>query len=215
MKIVEKPLIVSGSQLGTFQAYTDIEPELNATEKGIRVLPAPFFYEKRLYFTLIRRWEPGENRIFPGGGFEVRDEGHATRNYELDQVIIHPAVLKHKKTLDKMARKAEKATTKRLLQGERATKKMAKESGGKRGRRPLSDEEKAARLLVKGEQAVRSGGKRGRPKGINSAPKAPKISTGKRGRPSLSAEVIALKAQDKAAKTAISGGKRGRPKKLI
>ena len=111
MKVIDKDLKISGIKCGVFQAYTDVEPELAVTPDTIkltRVLPAPFFYEKRLYFFLVNRWEPGEKQGFPNGGFEVRDEGGALRSYDLDQVIIHPQLIKHKKTLDKMIRRAEK-----------------------------------------------------------------------------------------------------------
>ena len=67
-KVIEKPFIVGGHQLGTFMAYTEIEPEFVPAEPRVRVLPAPFFYEKRLYFYLVKKYEPGENRLFPNGG---------------------------------------------------------------------------------------------------------------------------------------------------
>lgn len=216
MKVIEKPLIVSGNQLGTFMAYTDIEPELTVTPetpKMSRVLPAPFFYEKRLFFYLIRRIEPGGRPGFPNGGFEVRDEGGALRSYDLDQVIIHPQVIKHKKTLDKMMRRAEKEQAKRnreMKKRERATR-PPKNTTGKRGRPALDPAVKAAREAEKAARATRSGGKRGRPAG---APKAPKVLStgGRRGRPALTPEAIAQRASTKAATRARSGGKRGRPK---
>ena len=216
MKVIEKPLIVSGNQLGTFMAYTDIEPELTVTPetpKLSRVLPAPFFYEKRLFFYLIRRIEPGGRAGFPNGGFEVRDEGGALRSYDLDQVIIHPQVIKHQKTLDKMMRRAEKEQAKRnreLKKRERG-ERPPKNTTGKRGRPALDPAVKAARDAEKTARATRSGGKRGRPAG---EPKAPKVLStgGRRGRPSLTPEAIAQRASTKAATRARSGGKRGRPK---
>ena len=185
MKIIDKPLIVSGVQLGFFQAYADIEPELIATEKRTRVLPAPFFYEKRLSFYLINRYEPGQNKFFPNGGFEVRDESGGLRCYDLDQVIIHPAVIKHKKTLDKMHRTAEKIAK----QKERDAKRSAKPkpiTTGKRGRPALDPALKAARDAEKLAKAQRSGGKRGRPKS-NNTPIVKANTGGKRGRPKVSA----------------------------
>ena len=215
MKVIEKPLIVSGNQLGTFMAYTEIEPELTVTPETprmSRVLPAPFFYEKRLFFYLIRRIEPGGRPGFPNGGFEVRDEGGALRSYDLDQVIIHPQVIKHKKTLDKMMRRAEKEQKKRDRQRNK-TNKPIKQSGGKRGRPALDPTVKAARDAEKTARSARSGGKRGRP-ASTSAPKAPKVLStgGRRGRPALTPEAIAQRASVKAATRARSGGKRGRPK---
>ena len=210
MKIIDKPLIVSGVQLGVFQAYTDIEPELIATEKRTRVLPAPFFYEKRLFFYLINRYEPGQNKFFPNGGFEVRDESGGLRCYDLDQVIIHPAVIRHKKTLDKMHRTAEKIAK----QKERDAKRNAKPkpiTTGKRGRPALDPALKAARDAEKIAKSERSGGKRGRPKS-NNTPIVKASTGGKRGRPKVSDDIIARRVAAKAATRVRTGGKRGRPK---
>jgi len=210
MKIIDKPLIVGGVQLGVFQAYTDIEPELIATEKRTRVLPAPFFYEKRLFFYLINRYEPGQNKFFPNGGFEVRDESGGLRCYDLDQVIIHPAVIRHKKTLDKMHRVAEKIAK----QKDRDAKRNAKPkpiTTGKRGRPALDPALKAARDAEKMAKSERSGGKRGRPKS-NNTPIVKASTGGKRGRPKVSDDVIARRVAAKAATRVRTGGKRGRPK---
>ena len=210
MKIIDKPLIVSGVQLGVFQAYTDIEPELIATEKRTRVLPAPFFYEKRLFFYLINRYEPGQNKFFPNGGFEVRDESGGLRCYDLDQVIIHPAVIRHKKTLDKMHRVAEKIAK----QKDRDAKRNAKPkptTTGKRGRPALNPALKAARDAEKMAKSERSGGKRGRPKS-NNTPIVKASTGGKRGRPKVSDDIIARRVAAKAATRVRTGGKRGRPK---
>ena len=219
-KVIEVPFMVGEAQCGVIQRYEEIEPELvltAETPKMTRVLPAPYFYEKRLFFFLIKRYEPGETASFPNGGYEVRDEGGAKRSFDLDQIIIHPQVIKHKKTLDKMARRAEKEAKKRERQrkkGEREAK--PKNTTGKRGRPALDPAEKARREAEKASRAQKSGGKRGRPKGSGEpkAPKAPKpAGTGKRGRPALSAEAIAAKVAARAQVRARSGGKRGRPKK--
>lgn len=217
MKVIENDFIVGGSKIGTFLSYTDVEPELSVINPGDRVLPAPFFYEKNLWFHLIRRWEPGENKFFPGGGFEVRDGGAAVRNYELDQVVLHPAIIKHKKTLDKMSRRAEKEQAKRdraVKRGEKPPKIKSDNPTGRRGRPALDPALKAARDAEKIVRASRSGGKRGRPastvvKVLSTAPAKP---AGKRGRPSLTSEAIARRVKDTAATKARSGGKRGRPK---
>jgi hypothetical protein len=216
MKVIDKPLIVSGNQLGVFQAYIDIEPELTVTPdtpKMSRVLPAPFFYEKRLFFYLVNRIEPGGKHGFPNGGFEVRDEGGALRSYDLDQVIIHPYVIKHQKTLDKMMRRAEKEQKKRERQKKKLNKPDKPSNGsGKRGRPALDPAVKAARYAEKVARAVRSGGKRGRPASEVVKPQTPKVTSGKRGRPSLTPEALTQRASVKAATRARSGGKRGRPK---
>ena len=207
MKVIEKQW-----QYGTYLAYDEIDENFLATEKGIRVLPAPFFYDKKLYFELWKRYEPGDKATFPNGGYEVVDVSGGIRSYDLDQIIIHPQVLQHKKMLDKMARRAEKQAKKR----ERTMKKIGKENKpkhGRRGRPAIDPALKAARAASKVEAGVRSGGKRGRPK--NTEPKTvstPKVSTGKRGRPALTPEAIKQRAADKAATAKRSGGKRGRPK---
>ena len=222
MKVIEKDLLVSGMKCGVFSAYEEIEPELLVTPdtpKMSRVLPAPFFYEKRLFFYLINRVEPGSKAGFPNGGFEVRDEGGALRSYDLDQVIIHPHVIKHQKTLDKMARRAEKEAKKRERKWKKAARDAAKPKNktGKRGRPALDPAVKAAREAEVIARSQRSGGKRGRPKSTEGkvvpAPKTFKPSGGRKGRPALTPEALAARAQAKAAIRARSGGKRGRPKR--
>ena len=217
MKLIEKDFVVGGAKCGTFYAYGDVEPELEITPDTpsiTRVLPAPYFYEKRLFFHLIKRIEPGQKPGFPNGGFEVRDEGGALRSFDLDQVIIHPHVIKHQKTLDKMARKAEKEQAKRTRERKRAERAVTpKNKTGKRGRPALDPAVKAAREAEVAARAERSGGRRGRPKSEVSTPKTLKPTGGKRGRPALSPEAIAAKAQAKATVRARSGGKRGRPKR--
>jgi len=219
MKIIEKDFLVSGMKCGTFCTYEDVEPELEVTSDTpplTRVLPAPYFYEKRLFFHLIRRIEPGQKPGFVNGGFEVRDEGGALRSFDLDQVIIHPQVIKHRKTLDKMARRAEKENKKRMRQWKKAARDASpKNKTGKRGRPALSPEMKAAREAEVIARATRSGGKRGRPKGVATPAPHPvsKPTGGKRGRPALSPEALASRASAKAVVRARSGGKRGRPKR--
>ena len=214
MKVKENDFLVGGAKLGTYLSYTDVEPELMVMKPGDRVLPAPFFYEKNLWFHLIRQWAPGENRLFPNGGFEVRDGGGGVRNYDADQVCLHPAIIKHKKTLDKMLRRAEKAQAARERAAKRGSKPpKVKVEGGRRGRPALDPAVKAARDAAKVERSTRSGGKRGRPAStvvrVVSAETKP---AGKRGRPSLTSEVITQRATQKAATRARTGGKRGRPK---
>lgn len=210
MKVIDKPLMVSGHQLGVFQAYSDVEPEFVPVERHTRVLPAPFFYEKKLFFYLHKVHAPGAMG-FPNGGYEVIDEGGALRNYDLDQIIIHPAVLKHTKMLAKMKRSAENGH-KRGRKSVSGVSTPARVSSGKRGRPGLSAEEREARDANKAAKAVVSGGRRGRP--ASAQPKAAKAATGgRRGRPSMTPAAIALKIADKATRAIKSGGKRGRPKR--
>ena len=212
MKVIEKDFIVSDVKLGTYLAYQNLEPELANPQPRERVLPAPFFYEKRLYFYLVKRHEPGAP-MYPNGGYEVRDESGGVRHYDLDQVCLHPAIIKHKKTLDKMARVAEKAAKQRDRQLKRGSKPpKEKVPGARRGRPAIDPAVKAAREAERVERAARSGGKRGRPASGVKAPAAPKATSGKRGRPALSATQVQAKATAKAATRARSGGRRGRPK---
>ena len=208
MKVIEKPW-----HYGTYLAYDETEEIFIPTERGVRVLPAPFFYDKKLYFELKATYAPGDKPTFPNGGYEVVDMSGGIRSYDLDQVIIHPQVLQHKKMLDKMARRAEKQAKKR----ERSIKKIDRENKpkhGKKGRPALDPAVKAHRDQLKAVAKDRSGGKRGRPKSL--VPKAvsiPSVGGGKRGRPALTPEAIAQKVSSKAATRARSGGKRGRPRR--
>lgn len=182
MRITERDFCI-GEVVIKVPCYADVEPELLEMEKGMRVLPAPFFYEKKMYFEFIRKYEPGE-RYWPKGGYEVRDINGGIRSYELDQVVVHPFVIKHKKDMEKMFKRAEKATKKRDRQLVR-TEKAAVKIAGKRGRPALSPEEKERRDQEKVARAQKSGGRRGRPKS-GSAVSTPKVyvPTGrKRGRP--------------------------------
>jgi hypothetical protein len=212
MKIIETPFMVGQDQIGTVKRYADIFPELANPQPRDRVLPAPYFYETRMFFSLIKQREPGEPG-WPRGGYEVRDEGGASRCFDLDQVILHPSVIKHRRTLNMMNRSDEKAERKRVNDLERGLKpKKEKVEGTRRGRPALDPEVKAARELEKVARGERSGGKRGRPaSGLPSRPtKAP--TGGKRGRPSLTSEMISSRAAQKALVKARTGGRRGRPK---
>ena len=208
MKVIEKPW-----KYGTYLAYEEVEPEFQATQRGVRVLPAPFFYEKKLHFTLHRRYEPGEKKSFPNGGFEVSGEFGGIRAYDLDQVIIHPDVLKQQKMLAKMRVRAEKNAEKLERKRKREEKKN-KPKSGKRGRPSLTPEEKTRRATLKQTAGERSGGKRGRPPGPPREKAAPASQpSGKRGRPALSAEAKAEREQARLMVRARSGGRRGRPKR--
>jgi hypothetical protein len=210
MRIIEREW-----KYGKVLAYAEVEEELIPTTKGTRVLPAPFFYDKKQYYELWARYEPGEKKTFPNGGYEVADMVGGIRSYELDQIIIHPAVTKHKKLIEKLTKQSEK----REKQREQTVKKILKEqktTTGKRGRPALDPVEKERRAALKVSNGEKSGGKRGRPRSVgNSTPTEPKVKgTGKRGRPPLSAEAIAAKELAKAQLLQRSGGKRGRPPRV-
>lgn len=208
MQLIETPFLVGGEQCGTVKRYINIEPELSVFKPHDRVLPAPYFYEGRLYFSLIRQREAGEPG-WPDGGYEVRDSAGASRCFGLDQVIIHPSVIKHKKTLRMMNRSDEREAV-AVARGEKPKKE--KVEGGRRGRPALDPDVVIARAAEKVARGERSGGKRGRPaSGVT--PKTPKAPTGgKRGRPSLTSEMISSRADQKALVKVRTGGRRGRPK---
>lgn len=187
MRIIERDFFVAGSKLGTTKHYDNVNPVLIPydKDKGVRVLPAPFFNEPRLNFTLIKRYEIGDKKIFPKGGYEIRDEnGGSIRSYELDQIIIHPSVAKIKIELEGEIKTEESQKT---------FDNFIKKEKGKRGRKPLSSEEKAKRVVIMENKSKGSG---------------------KRGRQPLSSEERERREKEKEARRAISGGKRGRPKKL-
>jgi hypothetical protein len=215
MKLQERDWIVGDHKIGTQLFYSDVEPELVAITPGTRVLPAAYFYEKKTRCELLKRYEPGEYRLMPQGGFEVWVEDGGRRYFELDQVIVHPAVIKHQKTLDKMLRKAEKEQAKRDRQYNKAAREAKKSNGtGKRGRRPMDPVERARREQEQAARALKSGGKRGRPKSTVSTPKTPKAPTGgKRGRRPLDQATKDARAREAAVRAKKSGGKRGRPKR--
>jgi hypothetical protein len=213
MKLQERDWLVGNHKIGTQLFYTDVEQELIPTATGTRVLPACFFYEKGIRCELLKRWEPGEYNLMPNGGFEVWVEDGGRRYFELDQVIVHPSVIKHQKTLDKMMRKAEKEQAKRDRQYTRAAR-VVSTGDGKRGRRPMDPAVKAQREADKATRAEKSGGKRGRPKSVVSTPKTPKAPTGgKRGRRPLDQATRDARASEAVARSIRSGGKRGRPKR--
>jgi hypothetical protein len=211
MRVIERDFIVGGTKLGTYNAYQDVEPELLRFRPGQRVLPAPFFYESGESFTLIKQHEPGA-QFYPNGGFEVRDGGGGTRHYDMDQVIVHPATVKHQPTLDLMSRREEReaaAAERAVLRGDKVKVKV---EGARRGRPAIDPDVKAARDAEKVERSTRSGGKRGRPASRITKPQTVKATSGKRGRPALSTTQVQAKATARAATRAISGGRRGRPK---
>jgi hypothetical protein len=212
MKLAERDFIVGGHKIGTIPFYTEIDPILQAYTPGVRVLPAAFFYERGGRFELIKRHEPGAYALMPNGGFEIAAEGGSRRYYDLDQVIVHPAVVKHRQALDLMERKDEKDERARVRDVERNSRPRVE--GGRRGRPAIDPTIKAQREADKATRAEKSGGKRGRPKSEFTAPRAIKIPTGGvRGRRPLDPSIKEARAREAVARTAKSGGKRGRPKR--
>jgi hypothetical protein len=211
MQLAERDFIVGGHKIGTIPFYTDIDPILEAHKPGTRVLPAAFFYERGGHFELIKRHEPGEYSLMPEGGFEVSADGGSRRYYDLNQVIVHPSIAKHRQALDLMERKEEKDERARTRDIERNSR--PKVEGGRRGRPAMDPAVKAQLQADKASRASVSGGKRGRPKSASTALKTPKTPGGKRGRKPLDPLIREARAREAVVRIAKSGGKRGRPKR--
>ncbi len=135
--------------------FDEVEIKFQNFTPKCRVLPANYFNEYNTFFTLKARYEPGENKYFPKGGFEIKHVGGGTYSYDLDQVVVHPfglgmaSYFSHAKNVVK-----EKVT------GHGVPK-------AKRGRKPLDPEIKAQREAERAANKKPSTGKRGRPKKIN------------------------------------------------
>lgn len=211
MRLISKPLIVSGFELGEYAAYADIRPDFLPTEKGVRVLPSPFFYEKGMQFALVSRHEPGE-RFFPKGGYSLREQtSGAIYSYDLDQVIIWPETAQQKRVIHSMA---EGDVDEQIKRGRKPSSapKEPKKTGGRRGRPAMDPEAKAALVAEKAARAQKSGGRRGRPASPDAKPKQAYVSTGgARGRKPLAPEER-LKRQ-LARERKPTGAPRGRPSK--
>ena len=209
MKIIDKDVVVGGHKIGVHQAYADIDPAFVPVDPGVRVLPAAFF-STRSFFTLKKRWLPGENKYFPAGGYEVRGEGGETRSYDMDAVILYPETKAQKRVIDAMAPADENAPTRGRKAGE---PKEVKITSGKRGRPSLSPEDKAAKDEAAAAKSLTSNGRRGRPARVGGSKPIKAPSGAGRGRPKMTAAAIALKSADRASRVERSGGKRGRPSK--
>jgi hypothetical protein len=172
MKIIEK---IKDGYI-PYKAYEDVELQFKNFVKDVRVLPAEYFDEPNTYFTLRAMYQPGEKKSFPNGGFEVYFENGCIHNYDLDQVIVHPFVLGIKKFGNKENTNEVKIS------------KPKNTTPGKKGRKPLSVEEKAKREQEKALKHSKSNGKKGRPSKYTPEEKAKRLAKmeaskgGKRGR---------------------------------
>ena len=152
--------------------FVDIDLKFTKFAPKCRVLPANYFEEPNTYFTLKARYELGENKHFPNGGFEVVHSEGGTYNYYLDEVIVHPFELGMRKFFTKSENVVkEKISTgtpgkrgRPKKDGELKVKAVYVPTGGKRGRRPMDPTLKAAKEAEKAERSKNSNGKRGRPK---------------------------------------------------
>jgi len=152
--------------------FDNIDSKFTNFTPKCRVLPANYFEEPNTFFVLKARYEPGENKYFPKGGFEVTHSEGATYNYYLDEVIVHPFEL----GMRKFFTKSENVVKEKVSTGvkgkrgrpskpdsEKKIKAVYVPTGGSRGRKPMSPELKAAKEAAKAERAKNSNGKRGRP----------------------------------------------------
>ena len=153
--------------------YTDIDSKFTHFTSKCRVLPANYYEDYNTYFTLKARYEPGENKYFPKGGFEVYHSEGGLYNYELDEVVVHPFEIGMRKYFSKSENVAkEKITDPNKPKGKRGrpksdtpyVKPVYVPTGGKRGRRPLDPAIKAEREAQLAAKQALPRGKRGRPK---------------------------------------------------
>ena len=150
----------------------DIDLKFTKFAPKCRVLPANYFEEPNTLFTLKARYEPGENKYFPNGGFEVVHSEGGTYNYYLDEVVVHPFELGMYKFFTKSENVVkEKISTgipgrrgRPKKDGELKTKLVYVPTGGKRGRPAMDPILKAAKDVEKVERSKNSNGRRGRPK---------------------------------------------------
>lgn len=152
--------------------FVDVDSKFTHFTPRVRVLPANYFEEPNTFFSLKAVYQPGENKFFPKGGFEVVHSEGATYNYYLDEVIVHPFELGMRKFFTKSENVVkEKISTgvkgkrgRPKKEGELKAKAVYVPTGGKRGRKPMDPALKAAKEAAKAERAKNSNGKRGRPK---------------------------------------------------
>lgn len=157
--------------------FADVEPEFINFTPGCRVLPAPYYSEYNNDYTLKQRYEPGEKPSFKDGGFEVWEgKGGKILSFDLDQIVLHPFELGKMKYFTKSDNievkekitdpdkpKGSRGRPAKLDEnGNRIVKEAYVPTGGQRGRKRLSEEEKAKRELEKVNQPIKEKGQRGR-----------------------------------------------------
>jgi hypothetical protein len=155
-----------------YKYFTDVEEKFLNFKPECRVLPARHFDDPYIHFTLRKRHEPGSPG-FPQGGFEVIGLDGGIYNFYLNEVVVHPFHLGMKNYFSKSQNivKEKVSTGDKGKRGrpkkdpsELKTLPAYKPTGGKRGRRALDPEVKAAREVERLERQKRSTGKKGRPK---------------------------------------------------
>lgn len=155
-----------------YKYFTDVEEKFLNFKPRCRVLPARHFDDPQMHFTLKKRFEPGSPG-FPQGGFEVYGPDGGVYSFALNEVVVHPFQLGLKNYFSK-AQNINKEKVSTGAKGKRGRPKkdpselksaiVYKPTGGKRGRKPLDPEVKAAKEAERLERQKRSTGKRGRPK---------------------------------------------------
>jgi len=153
--------------------YEEIDGKfLNFTNR-CRVLPAPYFNDYNIYFEIKRRFEPGENKYYPNGGFEIYGPEGSMHSYDLDQVIVHPFHL----GMTKYFSTSQNANKEKVTTGPKGKRGRPKKdpseckviqayvpTGGKRGRKPMDPALKAAKEATLAVKKAKGTGKKGRPR---------------------------------------------------
>lgn len=168
MKIVENT-----DTFPPYSYFTEVEDKFLNFTPNCRVLPARYFNEPQHHFSLRRRYEPGEHKSFPNGGFEVCDINGGIYNFYLNEVVVHPFQLGMKNYFSKSQNivKEKVNTNVKGKRGrpakdpsERKVLQVYVPTGGKRGRKPLDPEVKAAKEAALVAKKAKGTGNKGRPK---------------------------------------------------
>jgi hypothetical protein len=154
--------------------YVEIEPQFTEFTKLCRVLPATYFDEPNTTFFLKAKYLPGEKKTFPSGGFELYGPEGSTHNFDLDQVIVHPYNLRMMNYFSKSESTVKDKVVKVMGDGRKRgrprknlegyVKPAYVPTGGKKGRKKMSDEDRALRDIKLSEKKINSTGKKGRPR---------------------------------------------------
>ena len=154
--------------------YVGVEPKFVDFTKSCRVLPVTYYGEPNTMFTLKAKYMPGEKITFPNGGFEVYGPEGSTHNFDLDQVVVHPYSLRMMKYFSKsegivkdkvikiMGNGGKRGRPRTKLEGH--VKPTYVPTGGKRGRKRMSDEDRAIRDAKVAAKKIGGTGKKGRPR---------------------------------------------------
>jgi hypothetical protein len=155
-----------------YKYFTDVEEKFLNFKPECRVLTARHFDDPHQHFTFRKRHEPGSPG-FPQGGFEVIGPDGGTYNFYLDEVVVHPFQLGMRNYFSKSQTTVkEKISTGAKGKRGRPSKDPSERkvlqayvpTGGKRGRKPLDPEVKAAKEAALVAKKAKGTGKKGRPK---------------------------------------------------